>query len=173
MRRGQRQGEQQKDRVSNGGRIDRGRKEEREGRKREKSESFVGIRSTRHGGLIKGLFQSLTESSREGEMIKTRSTPRPPLPPLSLALPSPPSSPPLSPVAHHCLLRVLPAPKRTSSSLRRHSVPSAILINVILQPQSRYLQFVSREDAQVADASRPNSSSVVRYDLIQILPFIV
>lgn len=32
-----------------------------------KIQSFVGIRSTRHGGLIKGLFQSLTESSRGRE----------------------------------------------------------------------------------------------------------
>lgn len=113
--------------------------------KREKSESLVGIRSTRHGGLIKGLFQSLTESSREEEMIKTQST----FLLLPLATPR---------ITHHCLLTVLPPPPhglgRTSSFLRRHSVPLAILINVILQPQSGYLQFVSREDAK----SRRSSS---------------
>jgi len=112
--------------------------------KREKSESFVGIRSTRHGGLIKGLFQSLTESSREGEMIKTRSTLRL----LFLFFPPPPPSLPRT-VSYNPPLSPFPVPLgRTSSSLPRHSVPLAILINVILQPQPRYLQFVSRKDAK-------------------------
>lgn len=60
-------------------------------------------------------------------------------------------------ITHHCLLTVPPLSPlrtRTSSFLRRHSVPLAILINVILQPQSGYLQFVSREDAK----SRRSSS---------------
>lgn len=42
------------------------KKKDRKGvreKERGKSGSFVGIRSTRHGRLIKGLFQSLTESS--------------------------------------------------------------------------------------------------------------
>jgi len=63
----------ERERREEGSKRERERERERK-QKGEKSESFVGIRSTRHGGLIKGLFQSLTESSREEEMIKTRST---------------------------------------------------------------------------------------------------
>lgn len=139
-----------------------GRKEgkERAGRKRGKSGSFVGIRSTRHGRLIKGLFQSLTESSREGEMIKTQTIPST----LPRSHPSPPVTP-FSPSLHprpslslsNCLPRLV---LLAADRLLRHppfdrhspSVPSAILINVILQPQSRYLQFVSWK---VAKSRRP------------------
>lgn len=73
--------ERERERVGEGN----GRKEgkERAGRKRGKSGSFVGIRSTRHGRLIKGLFQSLTESSREGEMIKTQTILSPRSPPIT------------------------------------------------------------------------------------------
>lgn len=82
-------------------------------------------------------------------MIKTQSTFL--LPPL--ALPSP-YNPPLSPYSFTPLAASPRGSERTSSFLRRHSVPLAILINVILQPQSGYLQFVSQEDAK----SRRSSS---------------
>lgn len=104
---------------------------------REKSESFVDIRSTRHGGLIKGLFQSLTESSREEEMIKTQSA-------LLLS-----SSSPLSLFLRTTVFfQSCPTPPHSGLLHLSVDTPLAILINVILQPQFSYLQFVSRKDAK-------------------------
>lgn len=87
-------------------------------------------------------------------MIKTQSTPA------FLPLAALSYSPPLSPYSFHPSRRPARGLGPTSSFLRRHSVPLAILINVILQPQSRYLQFVSREDAKSRRTSSFHSFSV-------------
>lgn len=86
--------------------MERKREKRDRERRRGKSGSFVGIRSTRHGRLIKGLFQSLTESSRGGEMIKTQTSLAPSL--LAAYNPPPLRSAFLSPSAVPCPLSSAP-----------------------------------------------------------------